>query len=107
VVSSLTQARLKDREIDEQDLIDVAVRTALSPHFHCGGKNMGVTREQYGKFKNLDPNGILEAISNSTLGSTHGQEELNFLKHLLSTRVAGILTQQLQGDRPSYGSQCQ
>jgi SpoVK/Ycf46/Vps4 family AAA+-type ATPase len=26
VVSSLTQARLKDREIDEQDLIDVAVR---------------------------------------------------------------------------------
>jgi hypothetical protein len=44
----------------------------------------------------LDPTGILEAISQVSSASTSGQEELNFLNQLLSVRVAGIVTNSLQ-----------
>jgi hypothetical protein len=57
---------------------------------------MGLPRERYEELENLDLRGILEAISGASLGSTAGQEELNFLNQLLSTRVAEMLTQQLQ-----------
>ena len=52
----------------------------------------------------LDPGGILEAVSQVSSASTSGQEELTFLNQLLSVRVAGIVTNSLQDTARATGA---
>jgi hypothetical protein len=67
--------------------------------------NMAVPQDRYKKFVELDePREIVEAISRVALGTTAGQEELNFLNQLLSVRVAGIVANSLQGTASTIGA---